>query len=309
MSSICEIFKQYHKKITPLDLELILENVLKKPRPFILAHPEYKIPKFKILNLKFKINRRLGGEPLAYILGQKEFYGLDFKVNKNVLVPRPETEMMVEEALNRISHIAYRATQKKITIVDVGTGSGCIIITLAKIINPRLPGELAGRQNLKFIATDISKRALNVARQNARQHSVAQKIKFFHGDLLKPVLKSKILNLKSKIIILANLPYLTPAQIKKSPSIKYEPKLALSAGRDGLKYYRRLFKQIKIFINLQKFVLNSNIFVIAEIDPSQTKKIKRLVKKELPRFKSQIKKDLQDLNRLVIAKISSPKRI
>lgn len=287
MSSIEEIFKKYHKKIAPLDLELILENALKKPRFFIIAHPEFRLNKSQMLNVKYQMSRRLKGEPLAYVLGHKEFYGLDFKVNKNVLVPRPETELLVEEALNHITH-----NTKHVTFIDVGTGSGCIIITLAKLLDSSKLQVIS----YKLIGIDILKEALNIAKHNAKLHKVGQKIKFINGNLLEPILKSKILNQKSKIIILANLPYLTPAQIKKSPTIQHEPKLALSAGPDGLKYYRHLFKQIKKMLSH----VTCHLSLVLEIDPSQAKKIKQLVKKELPTLAIRLKKDLRGHNRLVI---------
>ncbi len=302
MSSIGEIFKKYHDKIPPLDLELILENALKKSRSFIIAHPELALTKSKIRNLKSKICRRLKGEPLAYILSHKEFYGLDFKVNKNVLIPRPETELMVEEAMRKITDNRRQTTKngKQTAIIDIGTGSGCVIITLAKLLSQ------LSIVNCQLFATDISKKALAVARKNVRLHGVERKIKFFHGNLLEPILKSKILNLKSKIIILANLPYLTPAQIKKSPTIKYEPRLALKAGKDGLKYYRRLLKQIKNVhksISPHKSAFSPRLSAFLEIDPSQASKIKQLIKKELPHSVAQTKKDLRGHNRIVIIKI------
>jgi len=257
------------------EIELILAHVLKKPREYIIAHPEHELTKLQIANCKLQIAKRLKGLPIAYITGHKEFYGLDFFVNKNVLIPRPETEFMVDEALRLATH-----SSQPITLIDVGTGSGCIVITLAKNLS-----------NSKFIGIDISSQALLVARKNAKFHSVNKKIKFLRGSLLSPL---KIQN--SKLIILANLPYLTPSQIKDSPTIKYEPKSALSAGSDGLKYYRQLFKRIKDL---------RDAHVLCEIDPGQTKKIKQLVKCELPEAAFQIKKDLSGLNRLVVISINN----
>ncbi len=289
-----------------LDAEILLSHILKKPREFILAHPEKKLTNTQITNYKLQISRRAKGEPAAYITGHKEFYGLDFFVDKNVLIPRPETEMMVDEAL-RITDNA-----KHITFIDVGAGSGCIIISLLKqIINSKLqitnyhrfsgipPAINIIKRRDKFLAADISKSALVIARKNAKLHNVHKKIKFLQGDLLEPIIKkTKSLEIRNyNLVILANLPYLTPTQIKNSASIKYEPKLALDAGKDGLKYYRRLFKQIK---QLAKFAPNSRIFAMIEIDPSQTKKIKLIIEKELFNAKIQIKKDLRGLNRLVI---------
>ncbi|OGF27519.1 hypothetical protein A2303_01495 [Candidatus Falkowbacteria bacterium RIFOXYB2_FULL_47_14] len=240
------------------------------------------------------IKKRLSGLPVAYLIGHKSFYGLDFIVNKNTLVPRPETEMMVD-LTTRYSQLITRNEQ--MLMVDVGTGSGCIIISLAKQILSRFPTP-------DFIATDISPEALAVARKNAKQHGVNKQIKFLRGNLLLPVLsdknfQSKIKNQKPKIIITANLPYLTPTQIKNSPSIKHEPKIALSAGPDGLKYYRQLFMQIRQMLNV-KYQMS----IFCEIDPSQSAKIKQLAKRELPKHKFEIKKDLAGYDRLAVIKIN-----
>ena len=250
MSSIGKIFKQYHKKIAQLDLELILENTLKKPRSFIIAHSEKTIKNYELRITNKMIGRKVEGEPLAYILGYKEFYGLNFRVNKNVLVPRPETELLVEETLKELTTDNRQPT----TIIDIGTGSGCIIITLAKLLNSQL-----SINNYQLLGIDISKKALGVARQNAKSHKVERKIKFIHGNLLEPILKNPEFVIRhSKFVIVSNLPYLTPIQMKKSPSIKYEPRLALEAGKDGLKYYRQLLKQIKKLsaVNYQLSVIN-----------------------------------------------------
>ncbi|MDP2736815.1 MAG: peptide chain release factor N(5)-glutamine methyltransferase, partial [bacterium] len=222
-----------------LEAEILLSKILKKPREFILAHGENKLTAEQIKNFQSLVFRRLKGEPIAYLTGHKEFYGLNFKVNKNVLIPRPETELMVEEALKLVARSSSASARQRrdgqpVTLADIGTGSGCIIIALAK-------------QNIngKLLATDISAKALAVARQNAKNNHVDKKIKFLKGGLLEPIVKNKLIINRQPLIILANLPYLTPTQIKNSPTIKYEPKLALAAGSDGLKYYRRLFKQIK----------------------------------------------------------------
>lgn len=261
------------------DTEILLSYVLKKAREYILSHPEKHLTKKQAVKYQTLINRRIKNEPIAYITGCKQFYGLNFIVNKHVLVPRPETELMVEEA------ICISRNKKHLTFVDVGTGSGCIVITLAELL----------KLKAQYLATEISKLALNTAHKNARIHKVDKKITFLRGNLLEPVItKLKTLEIKNyNLVILANLPYLTPAQIKNSRSIQYEPKISLSAGPDGLKYYRQLFKQVK------KITIK-NTTILCEIDPSQVNIIKRIIKNKLPKSKIQIKKDLAGLNRLVI---------
>ncbi len=282
--TISEVKQKYYKKIDLLDLELIISRVIKKPREFVLTHPEFKLITNYELRITNYIDRRLKGEPLAYIFGEKEFYGLNFKVNKNTLIPRPETELMVDETIKQLT-----INNEQLTIIDIGTGSGCIIISLAK--------QLA---NYKFIATDISRTALRVARQNAKIHKVNKRIKFLNGNLLKPVLNNKKLIIDNcKLIIVSNLPYLTPAQIKNSSSIQCEPKLALNAGKDGLKYYRQLFKQIKLLVTGYQL----SVTALIEIDPQQTAKLKKIIKNNFPKAKIKIKKDLRGLNRLVIIQL------
>jgi release factor glutamine methyltransferase len=292
MSTIKEIKQKYHDKIDLLDLELIISRVINKPREFVLTHPELKLNRKQELGIRKYVGRRMKGEPLAYILGCKEFYGLNFKVNKNTLIPRPETELMVDEALLHISH-----NMEHITIIDVGTGSGCIIITLAKLFNNskfQIP-------NSKFLATDISKPALRVARQNAKLHKVNKKIKFLSGNLLKPILRNKKLQIDNcKLIIVANLPYLDSLwknllASSESAGLKYEPKIALKGGKDGLDLYQKLAKQIQSI----KFI-NNNITIFCEIGHLQKREIEKIFSFAK---KIKIKKDLRGLNRIVVVQL------
>jgi len=276
-----------------LEAEILLSKILKKSHEFILTHNEYKLTKLQTANFKLLISKRLKGEPIAYLTGHKEFYSLDFKVNKDVLIPRPETELMVEEALKLVTH-----NSQPVTLVDVGTGSGCVIITLAKLFNSK---------NLKFLASDISAKALTVARQNAKRHGVTKKIKFLHGNLLEPIINNpKYIIQNTKYIILANLPY-GWKEWKNNTSqdtigLKFEPQIALYTGKNGLALYERLFRQIKK-LRVASCELR-DIYVLCEFDPRQTTKIKQLIKRELPQASCQIKKDLSGLNRLIIISIS-----
>jgi release factor glutamine methyltransferase len=278
-------------KIPHLEAEILLSEILKKTREFLLAHGEKKITTGQISKLKLQISQRLKGRPVAYLTGHKEFYGLDFKVNKDVLIPRPETELMIEETLKIITHIS-----QPMTITDIGTGSGCIIITLAKLLNKE-----SKTANYKLWGIDISKKALIVAGQNAKTHLVAKNIKFKRGNLLEPILKNnKSAVSRQPVIILANLPYVWK-KWKNNTSVdsiglKFEPKIALYTGKNGLELYEKLFKQMK--------KIRIAGYALCEIDPRQTAEIKQLIKRELPQSKLQIKKDLSGLNRLAIIKIS-----
>ena len=292
-----------------------MAHVLKKDRVWVLAHPEKSISNYQLTIINSLIKRRLEGEPLAYILGEQEVGGLKFKVNKNVLIPRPETEDMVnlichcEEAqqrrcgnpdANTIKHeIATLPRKASVArndiIIDLGTGSGCLIISLVKKLN---------NKNIAFFATDISAKALTVAKQNAKLNGVAGKIKFLHGNLLDPAIKNsviknclKIKNFKLKIV--CNLPYLKTGlknlTKQQKLDLSFEPKIALMSGRDGLNHYRLLAKQLK---KLVKLYPDLNLEIFCEADPDQMAGLKKI----FADFQTEIKKDFRNKNRFLMAK-------
>jgi len=231
MKTLEDLKKKYFKKVDFLDLDLIVAEIIKKTREFVLSHPEYTPSGAQIAKIESFIHRRAKHEPLAYILGHKEFYGLTFKVTPDTLIPRPETELLVEETLK----ILQTTNHELQTIIDIGTGSGNIIISIAK--NYKL-------KTTNYIAIDVSKKALGVAKQNAKLNKVSKKIKFVHGNLL-----DKIENTNNSIII-ANLPYLDKdwknlLKSSDSAGLKFEPATALYGGKDGLDFYRELAEQIK----------------------------------------------------------------
>lgn len=271
--------KKYDIKLPHLEAEILLSFILEKPREFILAHPEFILTSAQTKKIEKLIQQRCKGIPIAYLIGYKEFYGFNFLANKNVLIPRPESELIIEEILklnpNNIS-----------SIIDVGTGSGCLVITLAKLLDKKI----------KYLGIDISQQALITAKKNAAINKITN-IKFIKGDLLEPIIDKKNELLKPKLIIIANLPYLTEKQIKKSASIKKEPRLALDGGQDGLDYYRKLLEQIKKIKIKQAFIL-------LEIDPTQKNKISSLIKNDLPQADFAIKKDLKGHSRLVILELN-----
>lgn len=276
-----------------LDSEILLEYVTKKTREYFYAHPEKKLNKNNLRKLLKLIARRKNHEPIAYIIGSKEFYGLKFKVDKNVLIPRPETELMVQKTINLINSI-----RTSILFLDVGTGSGCIPISIIKNIC---------KKNISFYAIEVSKKAAGIAKKNSKFHGVSNKLKILRGDLLIPaanIINTKILaEKKLTLIITANLPYLSPSIYKNtSPDIRfYEPKAALLGGNNGLKYYRRLFIMVKKLS--RKKTLPT--YILCEIDPSQKKFMKTLALKYFPRAKIEIKKDLAGLYRLSILRIGN----
>lgn len=270
------------------EIELLLAYLLNKSREFLLTHPETKISSIVYKKFKSLEAKRLKNWPIAYLLGVKEFYGLDFKVSPAVLTPRPETEKMVEN----IVEIAKdkKTSSLKPIIIDLGTGSGAIIISVAKELKRLAPSTY---RQAEFLAVDISAPALKMAKINAAHHKLTRKIKFYQGSLLSPLKLDKRDLSQCELVIAANLPYLTPAQIKKSPSISREPLLALDGGPDGLKYYRELFKQLSGLPTV------GNLRIICEIDDSQAKKIKALTKKYFPHVASKIIADLSGKKRFL----------
>jgi release factor glutamine methyltransferase len=195
-----------YKKINSLTFLTIVAHVIKKEKEFILAHPEYKISYFETLKIKYYLWKHKNGFPLAFITHHKEFFGLDFYVNKHTLVPRPETELLVEEVVQKIKNKEL-GIKKNIVLIDIGTGSGCIPIAIMKRLK---------HEKIKTSAIDISKKALKVARKNAAAHKV--NIQFLSGNLLKPafsvIKRSTLHNSHFTLIITGNLPYLTHEQSK-----------------------------------------------------------------------------------------------
>jgi release factor glutamine methyltransferase len=284
--TIAEITNKYKGKLDYLDREILIAHSLGKTREFVLTYPDQAITKIQETKIKKNIARRLTGEPVAYILGHKEFYGLNFIVNKHTLVPRPETELMIEEVLQLL-----RSTlRSSITVIDIGTGSGCIITSIAH----------ESKTETNFYAMDISKDALTVAKKNAKQNGVDKKIKFLHGNLLEPFLKTK--NSKSgRLIITANLPYLSreiyngaPVDVKK-----FEPKSALYSAEAGLAHYRELLSQIKQ-LHADKDKLS--IICYFEISPEQKTSLTKLIRSIFRNAKIEFKKDLA--NKWRICKIN-----
>lgn len=246
-----------------LDVEVLLSHILNKNRSWLLTHPDFRISLWQNIKYNNLIKKRINNHPIAYLIGYKEFYGLKFKVNKHTLVPRPESELFIDELKKINPH--------KKTIVDIGTGSGCIIISAAK----NLPDNL-------FLGIDISKKALRVARQNAQHHNI--KLRLIQNNLLE--------SLDIKIdIIMANLPYLTQKQMQE-PSIQREPIQALASGVDGLNHYRQLIEQIK---NLE----HKPDHILLEIDPIQSTTLEKIIKDRLPHYKINIIPDLNKQNRII----------
>jgi release factor glutamine methyltransferase len=212
------------------DAQLLLGHVTGEEKEWIVAHGEAFLSKAQAAQFDALCEERATGKPLAYILGFAGFYGREFAVNDKVLVPRPETEHVVEDALEYIrDRVGFLMPKQFVTVLDVGVGSGAIAVTIA-----------AESAQTFVEGTDISPAALKIAEYNAKRFNVAQRCKFIHGDLATPVLE------RSYDVVIANLPYIPTGDLPEPPaSAGFEPKGALDGGPDGLDAYRRFLPQAK----------------------------------------------------------------
>ena len=256
-----------------LDSEILLSKILGKSREEILITPESKI-KFKV-EKKFKnlIKRRTLKEPIAYITQEKEFWSKSFEVSEHTLIPRPETELMVEKLIEIYN-------EKKIFILDIGTGSGCIIISLLSELN-----------NSRGIGLDISKEALIVAKKNAEKNNIFKKIKFLHGSFLE-------LNNRKFDLIVSNPPYIETKALRnlEEDIKKYEPLIALDGGNDGLDV-------IKKVIYKSKEILKIKGLLALEIGNGQYNKVSKILKKNNYNIVHRVK-DYKENVRCVISRLN-----
>ncbi len=221
-----------------LDCLVLLEDITGKDRAWLLAHPEVELESEKVKKLGRLVERRANHEPLAYIRGRSEFYGREFLVTADTLQPRPETEAMIEMAIQLIENEKLKVEN----IIDVGTGTGCIAISM-KLEQP----------DIRVLATDISRECLDISQTNAQ--TLGAKIELLEGDLLEPISPSTY---QSSTIILANLPYV-PDNHPINQAAQFEPALALFAGDDGLDAYRKMFKQINQLVEKPKAILTESL--------------------------------------------------
>lgn len=223
-----------------LDAELLLGKVLAIARARLYLNDELALETDALERFQSLLLRRAQREPVAYITGRREFWSLDFLVTPAALVPRPETELLVEVALGPIE-AEFQMADRKLQILDLGTGSGAIAVSLAR--------EIAG---VEIWATDVSLEALEVAQVNALRHGVGEKIHFFSGDLFEPVREQR----GFFRMIVSNPPYVRRGEIEKlPPEIRdWEPRLALDGGPDGLNFYRRIIQQGSIYLAAGGFI-------------------------------------------------------
>jgi release factor glutamine methyltransferase len=258
-----------------LDAQVLLSHVLKIPRWKLITDENKEIPEDKEKEFFQLIEKRANRIPVAYLIKEKEFYGVPFKVEEGVLIPRPDTEVLVETVLNKIKN------KKSPTGIEVGTGSGAIIISLLK-----------NKEDLKMIGTDISDKALKITQENAKIHKVENRLTLIKTDKLKGI--------KGKYdFIVSNPPYIPESEYESlQPEVKKEPKEALIAKDEGLEFYKEIIKEGK---NLLK---NGGFFAF-EVGYNQGEKVENLLQKE--GFNTEKIKDLQGINRVVIGEKNEDK--
>ncbi|AGB42351.1 protein-(glutamine-N5) methyltransferase, release factor-specific [Halobacteroides halobius DSM 5150] len=216
-------FKEHQLTNPRLDAEVLLADILEMQRIKLYVNFNRPLTKEEIDRYRELIVARSQGQPVAYLLGEQEFMSLDFEVNSNVLIPRPETEHLVETILEKID----QNDEEKIRVADIGTGSGAIIISLIKLADKKVQG----------VGIDISNTALELAYKNALHHEVAGKIEFKEGNLVQPLDEPVDM-------IVSNPPYIPTNDLEDlQEEVKQEPSLALDGGADGLKFYRQIIKQ------------------------------------------------------------------
>jgi release factor glutamine methyltransferase len=285
MSNTClEVLNQAVEKLRSegidrprTNAELLLEAVLSIPKVELYLNRDRVLNSSESEKYNLFIQERISGKPLQYIIGSAEFFGMEFKVNEHVLIPRPETETLVEIVVERLKN---RPSPK---IIDIGTGSGAIAVSLAKNI-----------ENSTIFATDISADALRVARENAKKNQVEDQIEFIHGDLFEP-LKNK--NLEDKIdCVVSNPPYVSPEEFDRLPKEvkEYEPIVALKTDQEGTMFHRRIIG------NSLDFLSKGGILVM-EIGQGQAERVAGIFR-EYPHFQDiEIKKDLGGIDRVAVA--------
>jgi release factor glutamine methyltransferase len=266
------------------ETELLFTEVLSCSRPELYLNKNLILGRDKTSYIASVLRRRFYGEPIHYILGKTEFMGLEFKVGPETLIPRPETEILVEASIQyvgRLEECKGGDGGARVKILDLCTGSGCIAVALAKLL-----------PDVDVTATDISSAALEIARDNAKAHNVAEKIGFVNCDLFTGLRGA---GKGSFDIVVSNPPYIPAAEIATlQPEISYEPRIALDGGNDGLDFYRRIISQAALY-------LKKNGFLILEMGCGQKEDIENIFQKTEKFEIIDILKDYNSRERVCVA--------
>jgi len=265
-----------------LDAQVIIAHAMSKPRTWIIAHPEEQLSSAQLEIIESALEKLKDHLPLPYVLGHWEFFGLELEINSDVLIPRPETELLVEHAIRWLKQIQeYPASSlTEFRAADIGTGSGCISVALAMHIPV-----------LHLLATDISYPALQVARRNAKKFGVEKRLDFIQCDILPP--HPSTLPTESHLdLICANLPYIPTETLRKLNIFSREPSLALDGGADGLDLIRRLLKIAPLW-------LAPGGMILCEIEANQGNAILALVYDTFSQATVHLHQDLAGHDRLL----------
>ena len=250
-----------------------------RDRAWVITHRDEAFDEAKLTLFESAVNRRAHREPLQYITGRQEFWGLDFNVTPDVLIPRPETELVVESALKII-----RPARREVLVVDLSTGSGCIAVSLAK-----------ESDTVRIFATDTSERALAVAKGNARNHNVSDRIRFLEGDLFGPLVE---LDLQGRVdLIVSNPPYVRSGDVPAlQPEVRdFEPQLALTAGPEGTEIQQRISDAAPGF-------LRQGGSLVMEMGQGQSEPLIGIVNDSCKYKVPEILQDLAGIERVIIAR-------
>ncbi|MBP2632492.1 MAG: Protein-(glutamine-N5) methyltransferase, release factor-specific [Firmicutes bacterium] len=254
-----------------LDAEVLLSHVLGKERIYLYVHFDEPLQADEMAQYKDAIKKRIARMPVAYIIGYKEFMGLDFNVSPAVLIPRPDTEILVEAVIERLKE------KENVSFVDIGTGSGAIVLSL-----------LANLPQAVGSTVDISEAAIAVAKDNAEKFGVSDRVSFFHGDVYSPV-KDQVFD-----AIISNPPYIPDADIESlQPEVKCEPHGALAGGTDGLDFYRKLVRE-------GVTLLKSGGFMAFEVGIHQAAAVAKLAETFSELGEVSVLKDYGGIERVVI---------
>lgn len=286
MPSLRTVIQETHRTLEAagipdprLEAEVMVMDVMRMPRQAIFAEQESQVSQQQEEQLAAIVTRRLTREPLAYILNYREFYGVNLLVNQDTLIPRPETETMVEHAL----FMALMGMEsRELVIADVGTGTGAIAVNLAI----HLPAA-------RIYASDAYDATLDVAAYNVRMHNVADRVTLLKGDLLEPLPEPVD-------VIVANLPYLPTDRIPTlQPEIQWEPSAALDGGPDGLDHIQRLLTQASTAHGTGGGRLKSHGVILLEMDPEQMPEARRMASEAFPAAAITVEPDLGGLDRVL----------
>jgi release factor glutamine methyltransferase len=262
-----------------LDAELLLGDAVGAGRTAVIAHPDVPVGIDAQASFERALGRREQGEPVAYIRGLREFRGLAFHVDDRVLVPRPETELLVElaerEIVGRLTVAPRPPGSPALRVADIGTGSGAIAVAVVSALRRRRMAD-----DVLVIATDVSEDALDVARVNAVSHGVADRMMFFAADIAPPHVDPPY------AVVVANLPYVRTADLETLPrEVRFEPRLALDGGDDGLDLIRRLLQALRT-------ILRADGVALLEIGADQGDAIETAVSAALPGWRCEVLPEL-----------------